>query len=133
VSKPVEENPFILEELVVPESTDAKVSPKSSQKAAHKKGERFIIITPEQAHKLSKAVRVTTVSVFFHLMFRGYRAGGYREPFTMPSDALDQAGISRHGQNRALRSLVKLGLISMERSGPKRPPIISLIGAKKRG
>jgi hypothetical protein len=133
VKKTVEENPFTLEGLVVPESPSTKTSPKTGQKPARKKGERFVIITPVQAYKLSKASRVITVSVFLHLMFRGYSAGEYQKPFVLPSDTLEHAGISRHAQARALRSLVELDLISVERGGPRKPPIISLIGAKKRG
>ena len=128
-----EDHPFRLEDLVLPETPTKTASSSKAGPMPARKKERFIILTPAQVYKLSKASRVITVSVFLQLMFRGYKAGEYREPFVLPSDALEQDGIDRFALGRALRSLAKLGLISVERSGPKKPPMISLIGAKKRG
>jgi hypothetical protein len=125
----VEKNPFTLEDLVVPESPKTTASSKSGQKAARKRGESFIQIAAAQANRLSGASVV--VSVFFHLMFRSFNA--FHKPFALPPSALEYADISRHAQLRAMRDLVKRGLILVDRGGPRKPPMITIIGVTKRG
>jgi hypothetical protein len=124
-----EKNPFTLEGLVVPEPPKAKAAPKVGQKAAHKRGVSFIQITAAQANRLAGASIV--VSVFFHLMFRSFNA--FHKPFALPPNALEYADISRHAQLRALRDLVKRGLILVDRGGPRKPPMITIVGVTKRG
>jgi hypothetical protein len=128
----VEENPFNLVDLVVKPSAaaaGATAAAKGERRATPRSKEGFIQITLTQAARLAGASRPTTISVFFHLMFRSFRA--YHKPFVLSNDALVYANISRHTQLRALRSLVKLGLISVERGGPRKPPTITIIGVTK--
>ncbi len=126
-----EQNPFNLEDLVVkPDTTvGAKASPKNGQGTARQRRGSFIQITAAQADGLSNASVV--VAVFFHLMFRSFRA--YHKPFVLPNDALKHAGISRFAQIRALRSLARRGLISVERDGPRKSPVITIIGTTRQG
>jgi hypothetical protein len=129
VKRVAEHNPFNLEDLVIKPATasNAKVSPKAGSKSTrHPRGSSFIQLTATQAAKLSGASVV--VAVFLHLMFRSFRA--YRKPFVLPNDALQHVNISRHVQLRALRRLAKLGLISMERESPRKPPVITILGGR---
>jgi hypothetical protein len=138
VSKP-EVHPFRLEELVLPPSTSAKTaSPKAGQKprsqpgptAAKKSNVYYVKTTKEQLRRLCGATRVVTILVFFHLMFKWFKA--YRKPFVLLHDALESEGITRHSQGRALRELVQLRLITVERkNGPRKPPVVAIIGAIK--
>jgi|SRR5450631_2358551 hypothetical protein len=120
-------NPFKLEDLVIPETAvDAKA--KASPKAAHKRVERFVMITEAQAYLLGGTSSV--VAVFLALMFKGFNA---RCPtFALRPDAFKDIGIDRHAQLYALRDLAKRGLITVERRhGPKKPPTVTIIGMRK--
>jgi hypothetical protein len=121
------DRPFTLDHLVVPApaSGQGKAMPKVGHGAARQRREPFVVTTATQAQRLDGAKGVMTERVFRHLQFRWFRA--YRKAFILPNDALLHAGISRHAQLRALASLVKLGLISMERSGPRKPPAITIL------
>jgi hypothetical protein len=124
-----EHNPFTIEELVI-EAPDVSSSAKAKAgpKAARQRRGSFIQITATQASLL--AGESITVSVFFHLMFRSFWA--YHKPFTLSANALEYAGISRQVQLRALQSLERLELISIERGGPRKPPIVTITGTTKR-
>jgi hypothetical protein len=126
MSKPPE-HPFTLNHLVVPSppSGQEKDVPKAGHRAGRQCREPFVVTTATQAQRLDGAKGVMTERVFRHLQFRWFKA--YRKPFILPNDALSDAGISRYAQLRALASLVKLGLISVERSGPRKPPAISIL------
>jgi hypothetical protein len=121
------ERPFTLNHLVVPvpESGQGKAAPKAGPGAGRQRREPFIVTTATQAQRLDGAKGVMTERVFRHLQFRWFKA--YRKPFLLPNDALSHVGISRYAQLRALASLVKLGLISMERNGPRKPPAIAIL------
>ena len=114
---------YDLEELVAAPSPEP--GPKNAPKTKRQKREPFIIVTATQAQKLDGATTLTTERVFRHLQFRWYRA--YRKPFRLPGDALSYTGIDRHAQWRALASLAKLGLISIERGKGRKPPLITIV------
>jgi DNA-binding MarR family transcriptional regulator len=120
-------NAFILEDLVVPPSMDAK-APKSGPKAAHKRAERFIMITEAQAQRLAGVSVV--MAVFVYLMFKELDARC--SSFVLRPDALKHLGIDRYARSRALRDLAKRGLISMERrGGPRKPLTVTVLGSRK--
>jgi hypothetical protein len=122
-------NPFRLEDLVIPEA-EVKAPPKPGPKPARKSNVYYVKVTNVQLRRLSGMSRVVTALVFFHLMFKWYRA--YRKPFVLRGDALVSEGISRNSQWRALRELERLRLITMHRNnGPKKPPVITIVGAGK--
>jgi hypothetical protein len=121
-----EQRVFDLEDLVVTPSQPSEESGrKDAPKAKRQRREPFIVTTATQAQKLEGVTRLITERVFRHLQFRWFRA--YRKPFKLPSDALSYAGIDRFAQLRALTSLQRLGLISVERDGPRKPPLITIL------
>ena len=122
-------NPFILEELVVPQgSISTKTPPKFGHKAARKKPvEKFFMVTEAQAHRL---VGVSVVVTVFHcLMLKELDARC--SSFVLKPDAMEHLGIDRFAQKRALRALAKRGLISMERrDGPRKPFTVTVLGSR---
>ena len=129
MGKPAEQRILDLEDLVATPGTTGVKAPQPGPKAARQRGEAFVQITATQADRL--AGKSSAVTVFLYLMFKSFRV--YHKPFALPSDALEHAGVSRFAQFRALRNLVKRGLISVERDGPRKPPVITLIGVTKQG
>ena len=114
---------YELEDLVAAPSSEP--GQKNAPKTKRQRREAFVVTTATQAQKLEGATSLITERVFRHLQFRWFKA--YRKPFRLPSDALAYAGIDRHAQWRALASLEKLGLVSIERDRPRKPPLITIL------
>ena len=132
MGKLAEQRVFDLEDLTVtPSQTSEKSNQKTGPKVALQRREIFAQVSATQINLLAGASRVTTVTVFHYLLMKSFKV--YHRAFVLPNDGLAGACISRHSLLRALRDLARLGLITIERDGPRKPPRISIVGVTKQG
>jgi hypothetical protein len=65
-----------------------------------------------------------TWAVHLHLLYETWRNNG--KPVKLPNGFLDMVGVDRHAKTRALKKLKDLGLISIERPGKKKSPVVTV-------
>jgi hypothetical protein len=120
-----EENAFELDGLVVKPKI-GKTSPKAAHKAAARpRRELFAPVMEWHDDRLLKVTRLATVILFHYLMRRSVRESN--RPFELPVDYIaERTGMSRHQQLRAVRNLVRVGLVKIERKAPHGLPTVSV-------
>jgi hypothetical protein len=121
-----EENAFELDGLVIkPKATSGKATRGATPRASRPKNELFARITEWHDVRLIKVKSRTTIILFHYLIRHSIKV--FNHPFELPVDYLaKEIGLNRRRQLRAVRDLVRVGIVKIERENFHSLPIISI-------
>jgi hypothetical protein len=99
----------------------------AAPKKRKKKVEReFVQISRKQLAILRRGrAKAAAWNVFAELVWLSWKAGGKSIKFT--NHSLAEMNISHGSRTRAIRELVKLGLVRIDRSTPRKSPILTVL------
>ena len=86
---------------------------------------RFIKVPWSWVDRLKTANRGTTCRLALLLIYEHWRVGG--RVIRLTNAALAEVGVSRRAKGPALNELERVGLIRVERGGPRKSPLVTLI------